>query len=314
VRRSSPRLRQVQFLALATMAVCALAIWTVGAAPVFGARDLQINGARFTSRTEVEALVGLDRSPNLFRFGTDRLAEELVMLPAVQTARVEIRLPSTIVVDIVEREPGMIWVIGSHRYVVDQGGLLFGLVDEAGNPIASDAGPLQPTPSPSPSATAQATATAAGAHSPAPPARPSLASVPTVNPGVTPGSQAMSGLPIVFDRRAVSAKWGLGSRVDAVNLDAGYRLGNLKPADLGSTATALTVVLDDDHGFTVSATPASWVAEFGFYTPNRRKDTVIPTQIRDLGLMFTQFGESHVGWAFLWADISDAHQNSYLPR
>jgi hypothetical protein len=56
------------------------------------------------------------------------------------------------------------------------------------------------------------------------------------------------------------------------------------------------------------------VAEFGFYTPNRRKDLVIPTQVRDLGLMLAKYGEDHVAWVWLVADISDAHANSYLPR
>ena len=327
VRRSSPRLRQVQFLALAVMAMCALGIWNVGASPVFGAHNLELTGARFTSRAEVEALIGLESSPNLFRFGADRLAQELVTLPAVETARVDVRLPSTIVVALVERQPRVVWVIGSNRFVADQDGLLFGLVDDAGNAIPSDAGPLRPTPSPSASpstsatheTTAKATPTRSGGQSgPAAgtsplPGAPSLAPVPTANPAATAGPQALR-LPVVFDRRAGSAKWGLGSRVDAVNLDAGYRLGGLTSADVGSADLALSVVLDDDHGFTLRPAQAGWVAEFGFYTPNRRKDTVIPTQVRDLGLMLAQYGEAHVAWVWLVADISDAHANSFLRR
>ncbi|HEY5486598.1 MAG TPA: FtsQ-type POTRA domain-containing protein [Candidatus Limnocylindrales bacterium] len=309
------------------MAMFALGVWNVGASPVFGAHNLELSGARFTSRAEVEALIGLDNAPNLFRFAADRLAQQLVTLPAVETAKVDVRLPSTIVVAIVEREPRLDWVIGNRRYVVDQDGLLFGLVDDAGNAIPSDAGPLRPTPSPSasPSAspTPQATASASasgstGPSSPAASSKPladaaSLAPVPTPNPGTTAGPQALS-LPVVFDRRAVSAKWSLGSRVDAVNLDAGYRLGGLTPAEVGTTARGLTVVLDDDHGFTVSPTPAKWVAEFGFYTPTRRKDTVIPTQVRDLGLLLAKWGEDGCAWIWLVADISDAHSNSCLPR
>jgi len=345
VRRSSPRLRQVQFLALAVMAMCVLGIWNVGATPVFGAHELVLNGARFTARAEVETLLGLDGSPNLFRFAAGRLAQQLVTLPAVKTADVEVQLPSTVVVNIVEREPRLVWVIGSHRYVADQDGLLFGLVDDRNNPIPSAAGPLRPTPSPSispapsPTVTAMATATAkptakpttkpsaagspgksgpaTGASSPPggslPPGAPSLAPVPTPNAAATRGRDALN-LPVVYDRRAVSQGWGLGSRVDSINLDAGYRLGSLKPADLGSAGAQLTVVLDDDHGFTVRPVQLGWVAEFGFYTPNRRKDTVIPTQVRDLGLLLAKYGEDHVAWVWLVADISDAHANSYLPR
>lgn len=330
MRRSSPRLRQVQFLALAVMAMCALGVWNVGASPVFGAHNLALSGARFTSRAEVEALIGLERSPNLFRFDAEGLAKQLVRLPAVETAKVDIQLPSTVAVTLVEREPRVVWAIGSRRYVADQDGLLFGLIDDAGNAIPSDAGPLRPTPSPSPSPSASRTPVATGKPSAASspgksgpatgtsqlPDAASLAPVPTADPAATKGPQALS-LPVVFDRRAVSATWGLGSRVDSVNLDAGFRLGGLKPVEVGSAGSAgsaLTVVLDDDHGFTLSPTPAKWVAEFGFYTPNRRKDTVIPTQVRDLGLMLAQYGEDHVAWVWLVADISDAHANSYLPR
>lgn len=307
--------------------MCALVIWSIGASPVFGAHDLELNGAHFTSRAEVEALIGLDQSPNLFGFGADKLAEELVRLPAVETAKVDIHLPSTIVVSIVEREPRVVWVIGAHRYVADQDGLLFGLVDDAGNPIASSAGPLQPTPSPSaspsPSPTPESSSSPSQVGSPGQsgpgagaskmPGAPSLAPVPSVSASAATGPQAQS-LPVVFDRRAGSAKWSLGSRVDAVNLDAGFRLGGLTPADLGSASPGLNVVLDDDHGFTVSPSQAKWVAEFGFYTPNRRKDTVIPTQVRDLRLMLAKYGEDHVAWVWLVADISDAHANSFLPR
>jgi hypothetical protein len=327
------------------MAICVLGVWNVGATPVFGAHVLVLNGARFTARAEVETLLGLDGSPNLFRFAADRLAQQLVTLPAVETANVEVQLPSTVVVNIVEREPRLVWVIGSRRYAADQDGLLFGLVDDRGNPIPSAAGPLRPTPSPSmtpspiptpnptvtptakPSAKPTAkqsaagspgkTGAAAGASSPpgasVPPGEPSLAPVPTPNPAATRGPEALS-LPVVYDRRAISQNWGLGSRVDSINLDAGYRLGSLKPVDLGSADSQLTVVLDDDHGFTVRPVQLGWVAEFGFYTPNRRKDTVIPTQVRDLGLLLAKYGEDHVAWVWLVADISDAHANSYLPR
>src|ERR1035437_6138091 len=102
VRRSSPRLRHVPRLALAVLAMWALGICHVCASPFFGAHNLELSGARFTSKAEVEPLIGLESSPNLFRFGADRLAQELVTLPAVEKARADVRLPSTIVVALVE--------------------------------------------------------------------------------------------------------------------------------------------------------------------------------------------------------------------
>jgi len=295
-------------------------------------------------------------------------------LPAVKSASVQVRLPSTVIVDIVERQPKLVWVIGDSRFVVDEEGLLFGQVDAAGNPIVSSAGPL-PTPSPDTAATAtpedtasggasgdiaspsprptptaspspkptavpkpsktptrnpKATPTKAGAKaSPTPTASPSPAGspTPTPNPSIVPSLQAaptedsgaVSGplslaLSLVYDRRSIDANLTLGGVIDPVNLDAGFRLAGLTPADVGSTATALAVVLDDEHGFSLSSVPPGWVAQFGFYAPNVRKVTVIPDQVRVLRSMFAQFGEAKVFWVFLVSDISSDHVSTYLPR
>jgi hypothetical protein len=107
---------------------------------------------------------------------------------------------------------------------------------------------------------------------------------------------------------------GLGGIVDPVNLDAGYRLAGLTPAEVGSKSLALAVVLDDIHGFTVSSVPEGWVAEFGFYAPTVRKTSVIPGQVQGLKSILAYAGEARVAWVFLVSDVSDSHDNTYLPR
>jgi hypothetical protein len=341
------------------MFLCATAALAVSASPAFGARQLEVHGARFTDDLAVRQIVGMDGSPNLFRLDTDLIAEELVKLPAVESARVEVRLPETVVVTVVEREPKLIWVIGDRRYAVDQGGVLFGLVDSVGNPIPPPlaAGETaQPSTEPSGTSTeasAEASATATpgvsaghGAKStpkatpkatpkgspspgrspspsqtPAPGASPtfgpvpppSLMPVPTPDPVATAGPQVLS-LPVVYDRRAGDASLALGGVVDPIALDAGYRLAGLTPADVGSVVASLDVVVDDVHGFTLSSGPDSWVAEFGFYTETLRKDTVIPVQVRDLRSMLLHYGEDHVAWVWLVADIADNRLNTYIVK
>jgi hypothetical protein len=161
------------------------------------------------------------------------------------------------------------------------------------SPRPSPAGPPTPTPNPS--------------------IVPSLAAAPTVASDAVSDSPALA-LPIVYDRRAADASLSLGGVIDPVNLDAGYRLASLTPADVGSTASALAVILDDDHGLTLSSVPTGWVAQFGFYAPNVRKVTVIPEQVRVLRSMLAQFGEAKVFWVFLVSDISADHLSTYLPR
>jgi hypothetical protein len=357
VQRTDPPLRAVQSLAATLMVALAGGLMIVSVLPSFNARTLEIHGIQFTSEEVVRSIVGVDDAPNLFRVQTDSAAEQLVRLPAVKSASVRVLLPSTIVVNIVEREPKLVWVIGDQRYVVDQDGLLFGLVDSAGNPIPSSAGPLvspspaslssgspsllpspsitatplatatpkpTPTPKPSPtkagskgSAAPSAGVSASGAASPIPIVGtslvPSLAPLPTPDSATTPGPRAL-GLPLVHDRRSADAGLGLGGTVDPVNLDAGYRLAGLTPADVGTTASSLAVVLDDDHGFTVSSVPTGWVAEFGFYASTVRKVTVIPEQVRDLRSLLLQYGETHVAWVWLVADVSGNGVITVVPR
>jgi hypothetical protein len=351
------------------MAACLLGGIAVSVAPSFAARTLEIHGATFTGSSIIRSILGMDGTPNVFRIETDRAAAQLVRLPAVKLATIDIRLPSTVVVDLVEREPKLVWVVGSSRYVADQDGLLFGLVDSAGNPIPSDAGPIAtPTPGLSPSpASAASTAAASGTPAPSskpnptpsptakptptpvksptkPPAKatptkpgtksspspsltaspsptptydasqvPSLAPAPTPDPAATSGPGAV-GLPVVFDRRASDAGLGLGDIVDPINLDAGYRLAGLTPADIGSSAPGLAVVVDDDHGFTLSSVPSAWVAEFGFYAPTVRKVTVIPGQVRDLRSTLGKWGESKVAWVILVSDVSSSHSDTLILR
>jgi hypothetical protein len=344
------------------MATCLIGIVGIGFVPSFAGRVLELHGTRFTSESIIRKIVGMDGTPNLFRLETDKAAAELVRLPAVKSASVQVRLPSTVIVDIVERQPKLVWVIGDAHFVVDEEGLLFGQVDAAGNPIVSSAGPL-PTPSPdtgatatpedtassgvsgesgSPAARATPTASptptrnpkstptkpgvmasaspsakASPAGSPTPPPNPSivpsLAPAPTVDLEAVSGPQALA-LTIVYDRRAMDARLSLGGVIDPVNLDAGFRLAGLTPTDVGSTTSALAVVLDDDHGFTLSSVPSGWVAQFGFYAADVRKVTVIPTQVRDLRSVLGYAGEAKVAWVFLVSDVSSDHVVTYVPR
>jgi hypothetical protein len=370
IRRASPRLRSTQIYALILMFLCVLAVVTLGNSPVFKARNLEVHGATFTREDTVSHIVGMSYTPNLFRLRTDRVATELVALPAVESARVDVRLPDTVVVTLVERQPRLIWVVGDRRYVVDDTGFLFGQVDSAGNPIEPTA---VPTPTPTPSApegspspddsgsaaspdgsAGNATATPSGdavsnrrdasaakvtprptvkpkatpkptpKATPRPTPKPTLAPSPTVpapsiepipmpDPAATAGPHVVN-LPIVYDRRAQDAGLGLGDVVDPIALDAGYRLAGLTPRDIGSLSVSLDVVLDDDHGFTLSSGANGWVAQFGFYTETLRKDTVIPEQVRDLRSALQQWGEDHVAWVFLVADIAGNHIDTYIPR
>jgi hypothetical protein len=358
-RRETPSLESIQLVAAIVMVLCACALAALAVAPAFSARRMTIAGARFTSESIVRSIVGIDSSPNLITLRAAEAAGQLVQLPAVKSATVEVRLPDTVVVTLVEREPKLVWVIDGSRYAVDENGFLFGVVDPAGNPIPSSHGPMssgspsagatgsggassraEATASVTPSAAASAGASAKASASvkvsakatattkssptltPRPTIslspleaslQPSLVPPPTADPAVSAGPGAI-GLRSVIDRTAMDADLGLGGVVDAVTLDAGYRLANLTTTDVGSKATDLAVIVDDLHGFTLSSVPSGWVAEFGFYASSVRSVTVIPAQVRDLRSLLLDVGESKVAWVWLVADVSSNHANTYLPR
>jgi hypothetical protein len=248
VRRSSPPLRTAQTVAAILMVACLTGIVAVSVAPPFAARTLEINGATFTSQTIVRSILGMDETPNVFRIETDRAAEKLARLPAVRWASVEVRLPSTVVVTIVEREPKLVWAIGDNRFVVDQDGLLFGLVDSAGNPIASSAGPLA-TPNPGAiSSAAPASPTPVPTVSESPGATPEAPATPSKSPTKAPATPSKS--PTKAPAKPTSTSSGSPSGSPAPTYDASL-MPSLAPAPTtdpaatsGMGALGLQVVFD----------------------------------------------------------------------
>jgi hypothetical protein len=87
----------------------------------------------------------------------------------------------------------------------------------------------------------------------------------------------------VVDRRTDAAWPVVGGQVDAIDLDVATRLLSLVPSDVGSTAPAILVGVDDRDGWTiVPAVDDPWVAVLGFYGPEIRPPAMIPEQVRSL--------------------------------
>ncbi len=122
-------------------------------------------------------------------------------------------------------------------------------------------------------------------------------------------SDDLGSLPVVVDRRATSFGFHVGTSLAPVDLDAATRLGSLVPADVGSSAGSLAVVVTDENGFVVNARPDGWSAVFGFYTPSLRKTDLIPGQVRLLrSLLFER--EPTVDRVILASETD----GTYIPR
>ena len=121
-----------------------------------------------------------------------------------------------------------------------------------------------------------------------------------------PGDAA--NLPRLEDKRASAATLTVGSRLDPVDLDAATRIGSLKPADVGSSASGLRLSVTDQNGFVVRSDVADgWIAIFGFYTPTLRTPELIPGQVRLLRSKLAEAGESTILRVVLASDTDGTY-------
>ncbi len=101
----------------------------------------------------------------------------------------------------------------------------------------------------------------------------------------------------------------MGRSLDAVDLDAARRLASLVPADVGSEADRLDVVVNDPSGFIVVGQPVGWRAVFGFYTASLRTTELIPGQVRLLRSLL--IGREQLVERVILASETDG---TYVPR
>ena len=224
------------------MIVAGAATWGVAASPAFGVRALDVSGLGVTTVAQVDAVLALGSPPpNAFTLATDGLRAGLEAIPSIARADVQVNLPGTLRVRVVERSPILAWHAGAALLLVDRDGKV---IADAGAPDATD--------------TARAIA----------------AGLPTVDDArsvVPPGTSGTGTPPLP----------AVGGELGPLDLDVATRLLSLRPADVGSSATGLQVRLDDEDGWTLRpAVDRPWTAVFGFYSPTLRPADLLAQQTR----------------------------------
>ncbi len=139
VRRASAGLSPARAGALLGMIVTAGAIYGVAGSSAFAYERLEIDPLRYTDEAAVAAVLDVAQGENLFQVRTEPLADQVRELPTVLGASVEVSLPDTLVVHVIERTPILVWRVGDASYLVDATGTLFAAVGEA---FAEDAADL----------------------------------------------------------------------------------------------------------------------------------------------------------------------------
>jgi cell division septal protein FtsQ len=136
VTRASSRLTRTRFVAAATLLLASGVFQWLTVAHEFALDpdEVRIEGLVNTSVDAALEALGLEGGlrPNVFRIRTDTLREELLSLPAVTQASVEVMLPDRLLVTVDERRPIFVWRAGGADHLVDLGGVLFASADGSG--------------------------------------------------------------------------------------------------------------------------------------------------------------------------------------
>jgi hypothetical protein len=314
VRRASARISAGRVVAVVLALLTAGALYGVTASRAFALDRVELTGARFTTQAAVEAIAGIDVAahPNLFTLDTTVIADRVRELPTVVDARVHVGLPDRLTIEVVEREPILVWQVGGRSVAVASDGQVLGFVSVNGVKTAA----ASPSPSPKSGKTAKATRSPQPARTTATP-RPSAAT-----PGASPAAPASGGalpslslvanslaeggalddLPVFVDQRKGSAGLAHGERLDAGDLAVARRLGALTPKIAGSKAKTLVFTITDADGFVVSTGPSGWRAIFGIYTSTLRSAGIIPSQVRCLANLLADRSERTIETVYLFPD------------
>lgn len=113
---------------------CAAALLVVALANVARVEDVVVVGAKHLSRDAARSQSGLDGVPTFLASAADARAQ-LRTLAAVRDAKVEILLPGTARITLVERQAVGRWVASDNvEWFIDASGILFPSIDRTGAP------------------------------------------------------------------------------------------------------------------------------------------------------------------------------------
>jgi cell division septal protein FtsQ len=130
--------------ALLALLVSGGAVYGAGASDAFRFDHVELSGLRWTDESLVRQLIAVGPGDNLFRIRTGPIATRIETLPPVATARVEVRLPDTLLVRVMEREAVLVWrLTDGRRFLVDRSGVAFVALAEgegapSGMPVIRD--------------------------------------------------------------------------------------------------------------------------------------------------------------------------------
>ncbi|MDE3112470.1 MAG: FtsQ-type POTRA domain-containing protein [Chloroflexota bacterium] len=113
--------------------MCAAGTAALALAPLQPIAAVEVAGAHHLTTAQTVAASGLSGTP-VFRASAAAARAALLRAPAVRDARVELRLPDSAAITLVEREAAARWVVGATEWFIDGGGVLFASADPSAAP------------------------------------------------------------------------------------------------------------------------------------------------------------------------------------
>ena len=142
VKRRSAGITPVRAGALLALLVGLGGLYGVVTSGVFAADRMTLTGNTWTSDDALLAALAMPAGQNVFTLRAGELESRLAAIPSISGATVSVALPNEVHVDVVERQPLVVWQVDSRRFLVDGEGRLFGELGADGPALAEAAADL----------------------------------------------------------------------------------------------------------------------------------------------------------------------------
>lgn len=113
--------RGAKLCGVLVLALLSYALYGLFTAPTFFVYGAEIKGNEALSKMEIYRASGID-SQSVFWLNPDEVEAQVAALPNVKTADVSILLPAHVSINVVERQPQLLWQTGDKVWWVDEEG------------------------------------------------------------------------------------------------------------------------------------------------------------------------------------------------
>lgn len=100
-----------------------IVVWVLFASPIFKIKHIQVKGQ---ARPETLSAIKTLNGKNIFLIGSHKSEAAMIRLqPGIKNIKILRGLPDSLIIELVERDPALVWVTQSKSYLIDKDGYVF---------------------------------------------------------------------------------------------------------------------------------------------------------------------------------------------